>query len=145
MQQNNNRQIDIAEVTHEYKFNPAYHFVLRNEKIQNYDNFSCTIKIVIKQIIDNVGDKLYDITFYNTYNGSTENEKVLAKMLHPMYYDEDFMECCYSGDGLPVNEVTTPIIKYLLTPIDKLSDVPKKISNYDFHCELLKAITIHSV
>lgn len=136
---------EYYQITHQYNFDPAVHFDLRNQKIKDYTKFNCKINMTVKSTVDNVGDEIYEIDFECVYVGLTEKEVILAKQLHPMYNDKDFMENNYYGDVLPINEITKPIIKYLLTPINYLKNVPKKISNYDFHCDLLKTLSIHSI
>ena len=125
---------------HVYTYDSSKHFNLRNEIFSGSNNFNCTMKTHVEKHIVNYKYKSYDITFECTYNGTNEEEKELAKKLHPMVDDKLFMEYSYHSDGMPVNNKSSLLMKHILTPIDELYMVSGNTEPYEYHQSLLRQL-----
>jgi hypothetical protein len=131
----------IGTIEHVYVYNPENNPKLWSDKFKkNKKNHNCTMKICIDKHIVNKKHESYDIKFYCEYNGENKEEKKLARKLHPMFDNKDFMEYSYTSDGMPVNKKNSTVVKHLLTPVDELYDVSGNITCYEYHKSLLKTL-----
>ena len=101
------------------------------------------MQINVGRVVNN-DKEFYDVIFKYTYNGKIMTNKFRAD-LHPMYNDKEFMEYDYDGNSICVNELTTTLIKYLLTPIHELHKYSGIRSCTEYHRTLLKTFSDHSL
>jgi hypothetical protein len=132
----------IGSIEHVHAYNTAtrdtYDAKTASEKI------NCVMHINVElQVKDNT-TQFYVVTFKYAYNGIIFENKKFA-YLHPMYENDEFMENDYNGNHIPVNELTTILIKYLLIPIDKLNEYSGIRRCYDYHRTLLETFSVHSL
>jgi len=115
---------------------------IHDAKYANEKN-NCTMQINVERVVNN-DKEFYDVIFKYTYNGKIMTDKFRAH-LHPMFYDEEFMEYDYDGNSICVNELMTTLIKYLLTPIHELHKYSGIRSCTEYHRTLLKTFSAHSL
>jgi hypothetical protein len=133
----------IGSIKHVYPYNSIYHDIPDMETMS--EKINCTMQICVELHIDSANKQSYDVVFKCAYNGTNYAENRVSKLLHPMHHNIEFMENDYNGNAIHVNDLTTALIKYLLTPIDKLNEYSGTMACYDYHVALLETFSVQSI
>jgi hypothetical protein len=133
----------VGSIEHVYTYNSIYHDIPDVETVS--EKINCTMQIYVELHIDSANKQSYVVVFKYVYNGTNYNENRVSKLLHPMYHNVEFMENDYNGNAIPVNDLTSALIKYLLTPIDKLNKYSGLMACYDYHVALLETFSVQSI
>lgn len=134
--------------TPENAFINDFYITVKDEKTEEkkqiqINDISCNLKIIINLKTYDSGEEYYYIKYIWKYNGDTPEKIELAKKLHPMYYENNFISEHNEGEIIYKNKMTQELVKNLLKPIELLKDINSSYTcPYSYQRKLLSIVSI---